>query len=332
MAHHLLPIKHFHIIFTIPQELRDWFFYNQKNCYSLLFQTAWQTIQQIAGSGKTGMVATLHTWGSNLSFHPHVHCIVPAGAFFEDTWQYRNGNSNPRCFCDATQLRNIYKQIFLKNFLLLVEQEDFFFKSESIHSNSSLFEQLQKDLKQACRKEWTVRIENPVLGVEQLIAYLARYVRRVAITNSRIVSVNETNVVLNYKQYHLQKKGKPPPIGTIGFDGPNFIDRFAQHIPPAGFHKVRYYGCYAYSAKAVKAKCYTAITNQPPPVYKQPSTNQLVEALIGYDPDVCNHCGQIGNFVTIPLQKQSHLGFHLTKPYFIRSVRAGPEPVSSKYA
>lgn len=93
MTHHLLPLKHFHIIFTIPQELRDWFFYNQRHCYNLLFRVAYQTIQKIAGAGQRGllaqtslpvqtaMVATLHTWGSNLSYHPHVHCIVPAGSF-----------------------------------------------------------------------------------------------------------------------------------------------------------------------------------------------------------------------------------------------------------
>ena len=87
MAKHLLPIKHFHIIFTLPHELNDFIFYNQKAAYSLLFQASWAAIREIVGEeNRTGMVATLHTWGSNLSFHPHLHCIIPSGSFDGQKW------------------------------------------------------------------------------------------------------------------------------------------------------------------------------------------------------------------------------------------------------
>ena len=342
MVHHLLPVKHFHIIFTIPQELRDWFFYNQRLCYNLLFRVAYQTIQSMAGEGLTGMVATLHTWGSNLSFHPHVHCIVPSGSFQKDingeAWKYSKGQSklleplepleplgSGRFFCDAKVLRERYKTLFIQHFIDLVEGNDIYWKAEIIEQDEDLFSKLREDLRRASRKKWTVRIENPVLGTDQIIEYLARYVRRVAITNSRIEAVTETEVTINYKQYHLQKKGKPAPTDTINFDGATFIQRFAQHIPPSGFHKVRYYGCYNFSKKTLKAKIYTQITKAKVKPYQIPSTKKLIARLIGHDPDVCNNCGSRNTLVTKPLVEQVSQGYHLTRNYNITQIRAGPK-------
>ena len=167
-------------------------------------------------------------------YHPHVHCIVPAGFFHQGKWQYRQG-STPNFFCDAKELRQVYKRIFIRHFLEMVEYTDsttntFNWKGVAIEKEEALFSKLQRDFKKSCGKEWTVRIENPVLGVEQIITYLARYVRRVAITNARIAKVSKTKVTLSYKQYHLQKPGKPAPKGTMDFKGAEFIQRFAQHL------------------------------------------------------------------------------------------------------
>ena len=335
MIHHLLPVKHYHIIFTIPQELRPWFFYNQRACYNLLFRVAWMTIQSMAGQGVTGMVATLHTWGSNLSYHPHVHCIVPAGVFQNGKWNYSKGQSTGRFFCDAKQLRERYKALFIQHFVELIEfatpEEPITWKAAEVEKNETLFDQLQQDLKEASRKKWTVRIEKPVLGVEQIIEYLARYVKRVAITNSRIVAVDKTHVTIDYKQYHLQKKGHAAPIGQAKFEGAKFIQQFAQHIPPKGFHKVRYYGCYAYFNKSQKAEIYQSITKQAVPPYQVPDKKVLLGRMLGQDPDVCTNCGSIGTLVTSPLLEQSHQGYHLTKGQRNVRIRAGPkagEPVN----
>jgi len=281
------------------------------------------------------MVATLHTWGSNLSYHPHVHCIVPAGAFENGVWENKQGNNTPNFFCNATQLRQLYKRLFIQHFLELIEyaQEPkpaFTWAGEKIEEKEELFAKLQSDFKKACSKKWTVRIENPVLGTEQIIAYLARYVRRVAITNSRIVAVTDSQVSINYKQYHLQKKGKPAPIGVMDFDGVKFIQRFAQHIPPSGFHKVRYYGCYAFGKKALRNSIYTSLTQQPAPIYQKPSTQQLVITLLGHDPDVCTNCGSVGCFVTSPIAKDATKGYHLTRSYTVPPSRAGPSTTAAK--
>ena len=328
MVHHLLPIKHFHIIFTIPEELRDWFYYNQRLCYNLLFRVAYQTIECMAGKGKTGMVATLHTWGSNLSYHPHVHCIVPAGSWLDGKWQFSKGQSTGRFFCDAVALREQYKALFIREFVKLVETNDFYWKSEKVESCPDLFELLQKDLRQAVRKKWTVRIENPVLGTEQIIEYLARYVRRVAITNSRIESITDTHVVINYKQYALQQPGKAPPVGKMEFDGAAFIHQFAQHIPPRGFHKVRYYGIYTFGNKKLKNEIYEQVTQSCLLPYQVPSRKTLIRRQLGHDPDVCTACGAINQFVTTPLVEQPNQGYHLTKNYKTPRIRAGPNGFS----
>ena len=136
-------------VYTIPKELRNWFYYNQRLCYNLLFRVAYQTIQAMAGKGQTGMVATLHTWGSNLSYHPHVHCIVAAGSFLNDEWQFSKKQSTGRFFCDAVELRQQYKALFIREFVKLVETEDFFWKGEKVESCPDLFELLQKDVRQA---------------------------------------------------------------------------------------------------------------------------------------------------------------------------------------
>jgi len=337
MVHHLLPVQHFHIIFTIPQELRDWFYYNQRSCYNLLFRVTWETISSvasIAGEGVTGMVSTLHTWGSNLSYHPHVHCIVPSGYFEKGIWRKKTSNF----YCPSKELRERYKELFLKRFVELVEsggegKDTFTWQSINVEEEESLFGKLQKDVKDASRKKWTVRIEKPVLGVAQIIEYLARYVKRVAITNARIESISASHVAINYKQYHLQKKGEAAPKGTIEFEGAKFIQRFAQHIPPRGFHKVRYYGCYAYSSKKLKAKIYTSLTQQSPSPYKAPSTKSLLKKLLGHDPEVCSNCGSIGRLVTKLLTSENRSGYHLTrsyKSYKMNQARAGPHSKRKK--
>ena len=262
-----------------------------------------------------------------MAYHPHVHCIVPAGSFQNGQWLFSKGQSNGRFFCDATLLRETYKDLFVKALTELVESNDFFWKGDNIQNDGDLFEQFRKDLRTAVQKKWTVRIENPVLGTEQIIEYLARYVRRVAITNARIEAITDTHVTINYKQYDLQKPGQAPPIGTMEFEGAKFIQRFAQHIPPRGFHKVRYYGIYAFSNKVLKSKIFEQLTQSCQLPYQEPTRKTLITRQLGQDPDVCSNCGSIGNFVTTLLPEEDNKGYHLTKRKTKTQIRAGPRPV-----
>ena len=120
---------------------------------------------------------------------------------------------------------------------------------------------------------------------------MGRYVRRVAITNSRIEGVDQRGVTINYKKYAAQKKEKPAPIGKKTMKGPAFLQQFCQHILPFRFHRVRYYGIYGFAAKKIKAEIYSQLTNQVAPVYQPPSSKQLIEKMLGHHPDICTNCG-----------------------------------------
>ena len=297
MQHHLLPVKHYHLIFTIPHELNDLIFYNQATLYNLLFKSSWKTIQQITGPGTTGMVSTLHSWGSNLSFHPHLHCIVPEGKLLNNKWEVSKGSSRG-FYCDSKQLRTTFKQIFIVNLVKLLE-EDALYINEDKQGDRIIY--LRKLLRTINRKKWNVRIETPILGVKQIIEYLGRYIKRVALTNSRIQEVTASKVVLNYKQYALQKPGKPAPIATIDFDGPAFIQRFTQHILPPYFQRVRYYGLYAFAAKVKKAIAYELLTNQVQISYTKPLKRQLLKRMLGVDPDCCPECNVYNSMTSLDL-------------------------------
>lgn len=323
MSHHLLPVKHFHLIFTLPHELNDLIFYNKKRLYGLLFEVASKTIQSILGGGKIGMIATLHSWGSNLAYHPHLHVIVAAGSYKNEKWKPSNP-TNPRCFCNASQLREKYKELFLRLLLQVIEQEYLVWGHDSIECEE-IFPKIRQIYHSIQRKKWTVRIENPVLGVEQIIEYLARYVRRVAITNSRIEEVTSDRVVINYKQYTLQKKGKPPPIGKRSFEATKFLQQFSQHFMPRGFHKVRYYGFYAFGVKKLKAQIHQLLTNQPISPYQAPSKKAIVKKMLGEDMDYCTNCGVFNAFVTTEIELNPSLLVSFSSRQQT-STRAGPIP------
>ena len=253
MNEHLLPIKHFHVIFTLPQELNDLIYANQKELYSLFFRAVWQTVKQITNPNSSGMVAVLHTWGSNMSFHPHIHCIIPSGAWTGTNWINHKGQGS-RFYCRVKKLTKTYKACYIK---LL----DPFLQSDSIHWPNDETQTLEL-VKKGFQKKWTVRVETPVLGTQQIVEYLSRYVYRTAITNSRIESINENAVVINYKDYANQEKGKPAPKALMQFGGAAFIQRFVQHLLPVRFQRIRYYGCYAWCNKALLSTIYKQITKR----------------------------------------------------------------------
>ena len=130
MNHHLLPIKHFHVIFTLPHELNDLIFYNQKQMYNLFFQVVWKTIQTVTKNNTTGAVAVLHTWGSNMSYHPHIHCIIPAGSWDKKHWINHTGQGS-RFYCKIERLTKIYRDLFIKMTTQFIENETIFYPTEN---------------------------------------------------------------------------------------------------------------------------------------------------------------------------------------------------------
>ena len=325
MAGHLLPIKHFHVIFTLPHELNDLIFYNQRAFYDLLFQASWEAICEIVGlENSTGMVATLHTWGSNLSFHPHLHCIIPSGSHNGQNWQLSQIN-NGKFYCNASDLRETFKRVFSRKLRELIETEDLFMDGQPMSADAESWVKINQIIQKIGKKKWSVRIENPVLGTEQIIEYLGRYVRRVAITNSRIEAVDHAEVTINYKKYAEQKKGKPAPIGTKTMPGEAFLQQFCQHVLPFRFHRVRYFGIYGFAAKKKKEAIYIQLTNQPAPVYQAPTSKQIIEKMLGHHPDICSNCGVMNQMVSVPLLVDNSKLFKLTRRRNSPQIRAGPQ-------
>jgi len=222
----ILPAPYFHVIFTLPQELRKLVRQHQKAVYPLLMKAAARALIKLAADphyvgGLIGVLAVLHTWSRTLTYHPHVHCLVPGGGLSDDgQWRpAREGYLMP-----APALSPLFRGIFLD----LVRK--------------ALPDVVIPD---SVRKQaWVVYCKSAVQGAENVLTYLGRYVHRIAITNGRILSVDDGKVTFRYK-----KVGETS-WRTMTLGAEEFIRRFLQHVLPKGVHKVRYYGLWAPSNKA----------------------------------------------------------------------------------
>lgn len=234
----LLPVTYFHLVFTLPESLNPVVMNNEARLYNLLFRAAWETLDQLARQrrwlgAQAGMIAVLHTWGQNLSLHPHLHCIVPGGGLTQDggTWV----NSRDKCFLPVRVLSRLFRGKFLHHLRNLHQQGHLQFhgQAEALASEKT-FKQLLTAL---YKSEWVVYAKRPFGGPEQVINYLGRYTHRIAIGNRRILAVQDGKVSFTYKDYRQNGQQK-----TMTLDAPEFIRRFLQHCLPPGFHKIRYYG------------------------------------------------------------------------------------------
>ncbi len=214
----LLPVPYFHVVFTVPAQLHAIARSNQKQFYSMLMSAAAEALMRLCADprylgGTIGVMAVLHTWSRTLSYHPHVHCLVPAGAVSGGHWM------------DAPR----------KNFLVPVRALSKLFKG-------ILLGQLRTQLpdceipRPVERAKWVVYIQSAVHGTCGVLEYLGRYVHRIAISNARIVSVDDKNVALRYQDSSDQK------WKLLTLSGEEFLRRYLQHVLPRGLHKVRYYG------------------------------------------------------------------------------------------
>lgn len=221
----LLPVTYFHVVFTIPECLNTLILKNKAVSYSTLFSAAWDTIRTFAKAHgvQIGMIALLHTWGSNLVFHPHLHCIVTGGGARLDNGLWKN---LPRIKSDENGVP----------FLFPVKALSSMFRAKFICQLSNKL-CINKEIRESCfKKPWVVYAKPPANGVEQVLEYLTRYAYRVAISNRRIKCVDNNSVVFDYKDYRDNQ------TKTMILDGVEFIRRYAQHILPPHFVRIRHYG------------------------------------------------------------------------------------------
>lgn len=218
----MLPVKHFHVVFTLPDSLNPLALKNMTDTYSSLFSAAWQTLEEFARNKgvQPGMIAILHTWGSNMHYHPHLHCIVPCGGID------KNG-----------RWKNISHPKQKTSFLFPVRAMSRMFRAKFMSQLDKKVSVPQSIRKKLFAKEWVVYSQAPMTGAEKVVEYLGRYSHRVAISNSRIKEVTDTSVTFDYKDYRQKGKHK---LTTL--TGEEFLHRFSQHILPAGFVRIRHYG------------------------------------------------------------------------------------------
>lgn len=219
----LLPVRYFHLVFTLPACINTLVAVHPKVVYSTLFKAAWETVQEFGTDakwlgGKMGMVSILHTWGQNLSLHPHLHCIVPGVAVHENGYYKRLKTKSKILF----PVKAISK-VFRGKYCYLIKKQ--------------LPAQYTKLKPALYKNDWVVYAKQPFGGPEQVIEYLGRYTHKIAISNHRIKAVNNSKVLFNYKDYRDQGKVKQMSLSHI-----EFIRRFSQHILPKAFIRIRHYG------------------------------------------------------------------------------------------
>jgi hypothetical protein len=244
----LLPVPYYHVVFTLPAAVGDIAYQNKAVIYDILFKAAAETLITIAADTKhlgarIGLTAVLHTWGSALTHHPHVHIIVPGGGISPDGERWIA--CRPGFFLPVRVLSRLFRRLFLEKLTATYHAGQLqFFGNQAALADPKSF---KDHLAPLCRTEWVVYAKRPFGGPEAVLAYLSRYTHRVAIANSRLIAFDDAGVTFKWKDYRTkeQQRGK---MMTLAVD--EFIRRFLIHVLPSGFHRIRHYGLFANGGRA----------------------------------------------------------------------------------
>ncbi len=239
----LLPVPYFHVVFTVPAQIADIAYQNKAVIYTILFKAAAETLITIAADPKhlgarIGLTAVLHTWGSALTHHPHVHMIVPGGGISLDGHSWVS--CRPGFFLPVRVLSRLFRRLFLDK-LLDAHQAGrlHFFGNHAPLAGRDTFAAYLAPLRKC---EWVVYAKPPFGRPEAVLAYLSRYTHRVAISNSRLVALDDNGVTFKWKDYRAKRRERYKTM-TVGTH--EFIRRFLIHVLPSGFHRIRHYGLFA---------------------------------------------------------------------------------------
>ena len=256
----LLPVPYFHVVYTLPSQLRDIAYQNKRVIYDLLMKAAAETTLAIAADpkrlgAKIGITAVLHTWGSAMTHHPHVHMIVPGGGLSED------GNRWIAARADFLVRIDVLASLFRGKFLGLLSDAHaagklVFFNSYAGLADKKTFKRFLGPLRHI---KWVVYCKPPFAGPKQVLRYLSRYTHRVAISNRRLVAADDGGVSFRWKDYRIEG---PERWKTMTLTAHEFIRRFLLHVLPRGFHRIRHYGLFANGNRAeaiAKARALLAV-------------------------------------------------------------------------
>jgi hypothetical protein len=244
----LLPVGYFHVVFTLPAPVADLAFQNKRVVYDLLFKASSEAMLTIAADpkhlgAKIGITAVLHTWGSAMTHHPHVHMIVPGGGISLDGSKWVSCRKT--FLLSFSVLSLLFKRLFLDR--LIKAHDDGLLNFYGAHASLADRATFDAFLKPVRKLNWYVNIKDPFAGPEAVLAYLSRYTHRVAISNRRLVRVDADGVAFRYKDY---RAGHRERWKTMTLSPHEFIRRFLSHVLPKGFHRIRHYGLFANSNRA----------------------------------------------------------------------------------
>jgi len=302
----LLNTQYFHVVFTLPQQIATIAYQNKREVYGILFKATAETLLAIAADPKhlgaeIGFFAVLHTWGSNLLHHPHLHCVVPGGGLSPGRTQWISCRAG--FFLSVRVLSRLFRRLFLEYLLKAFDagKLEFFSSLELLGDRSSFLDYLAP-LRQA---EWVVYAKRPFAGPEQVLDYVGRYTHRVAISNNRLLDIAEGKVTFRYKDYRHDAQQK-----TMTLKADEFIRRFLLHVLPAGFQRIRYYGFLANRYREQKLTCCRELLNmpEPEPTALETSKNyrERYEKLTGSSLWQCPVCRRGRMLVTAILPRSPH--------------------------
>jgi hypothetical protein len=241
----LLQVPYFHVVFTLPPKIAAIAYHNKAVIYDLLFKASAETLQTIAADpkrlgAKIGFTSVLHTWGSAMTHHPHVHMIVPGGGISSDGTRWIRSTED--YLLPVPVLKRMFRGKMLA--MLKVAHADGKLQFFGPHADLADNANFKSFLKTLYDINWHVYAKRPFAGPEQVLAYLARYTHRVAISNSRLIKADEAGVTFTFKDYRIEGPGR---YKTMTLEPGEFIRRFMLHVLPKGFHRIRHYGLLASS-------------------------------------------------------------------------------------
>ena len=286
----LLPVEYYHVVFTLPAPIADIAYQNKAALYGLLFDMAAQTLQRIAADPKhlganIGATLVLHTWGSALTHHPHVHGIVPGGGLLPDGSRWVA--CRPGFFLSVRVLSRLFRRLFLEELQRLHDGGQLkFFGEHAALAEPAAFKDWMTPLRQC---EWVVYAKRPFAGPQAVLAYLSRYTHRVAISNSRLLAMDARGVTFRWKDYRVKggAKGKTRHK-SMTLSPQEFMHRFLLHVLPGGFHRIRHYGLLANSNRRDNLALARQLLQVAPP----PTEAAAGDASASPAPTfVCTHCG-----------------------------------------
>src|SRR5229473_5070996 len=287
----LLPVEYFHVVFTVPELMAQIAFYNKAVVYEILFRATAQTLLTIARDPKRlgvelGFFAVLHTWGQNLHFHPHLHCVVPGGGIAPE--QTRWIACQPGFFLPVRVLSRLFRRLFLEALQKAFETDQLQFHGgiESLGERNAFLQYLTP----ATQTEWVVYAKPPFGGPAHVLDYLGRYTHRVALSNDRLLSHENGEVTFRYKDYRLHGREKHK-VMTLSEE--EFTRRFLTHVLPRGFQKIRFWGFLSHRRRKPQlALCRQLLQTPAQELLPQPQDyRELYQTLTGRSLKRCPSCG-----------------------------------------